>query len=221
MKQKEKCIACGSCGMPLQTAQDHAMGDETSDICCYCVKPDGTMKSYEEILQGTVDHFIAWQGITKEAAMTTARELLDKLPYWNTRVKNMMKCTPLSVSIEAPFDVAFSFISNPENIPLYSGFVRRMYKEGTIWMGETSEGVLVHRIIADRSLGVFDVFVAETEDFELPVCSRLIPNGSRCEYITAVVHPPMIDDNTYQEWVEKTRQELVKLKGLIEKSLIK
>lgn len=213
MKEKQKCTTCGSCGMPLLNPEDHAKNKEM-DVCIHCVKEDGTLKSYGEIIQGTADHFVQTQGITKEAAVKIALQLIENLPYWEQR--EILKCTPLSVSIRAPFNKTYEFISNPENLPLYSGFVKKIYKRGELWMGETSEGILPHRIITDEQFGIFDVYVTEPNGFELSVCSRLIRNKSGCEYITTVFCPPMVNEEIYKKWVEIVRKELLDLKKIIE-----
>ncbi|QLH34775.1 MAG: AraC family transcriptional regulator [Parachlamydiaceae bacterium] len=78
----KKCMTCGSCGMPLLKSEDYAKGDLNSEVCRYCVDQDGSMKSYEEILQGTAAHFMKTQGITKTAANVMAKQLMETLPYW-------------------------------------------------------------------------------------------------------------------------------------------
>lgn len=213
----QKCQSCGSCGMPLLRPEDHASGDETSELCCYCVREDGTPKNYQEVLKGMAEYFIQSQGITQEAAQKIAYQVMDNLPYWTLKEKGMMKCTPLSISINRSFEEAFRFISNPENIPLYSGFVKKIVKQGDVWMGETSEGTLPHRIVVNEQFGIFDIAVTEPSGFELQICSRLIANGKGCEYVTAIYQPPMIDDKVYQEWIGKVQLELLRMKQLIER----
>lgn len=129
----------------------------------------------------------------------------------------MMRCTPLSVSINSSYAKAFGFLSNPENIPTYSGFVKKIVKQGDVWMGETSEGFLQHHIVTNEQFGIVDIAVTEPSGFELQICSRLIPNGKGCEYVTMVYQPPMIDDKVYQEWIGKVQLELLKIKQLIER----
>ena len=45
----KKCICCG---MPMNKKNDFAMGDESKDYCVYCAKEDGSMKSFDEAVEG-------------------------------------------------------------------------------------------------------------------------------------------------------------------------
>jgi hypothetical protein len=77
-----RCQSCNSCGMPFEKAEDHALGNTENEYCAYCVHPDGTLKSYDEILLGTAEFLIQSQGIDKKAAEAIARETLQNLPAW-------------------------------------------------------------------------------------------------------------------------------------------
>ncbi|MBA3816359.1 MAG: AraC family transcriptional regulator [Parachlamydiaceae bacterium] len=52
--------------MPLEKPEDHANGDVSRPHCIYYSHPDGSLKSYEEIREGTVHHFIQWQGLKRK-----------------------------------------------------------------------------------------------------------------------------------------------------------
>lgn len=73
---------CIACGMPMRTQSDYAMGDESKDYCIYCVRPDGTMQSYEEKLESMTRFIIKTQGLDETVAKNVAKEMLDKLPAW-------------------------------------------------------------------------------------------------------------------------------------------
>lgn len=75
----KRCIACG---MPMNKKEDYAMGDENKDYCIYCMRPDGSMQSYEEKLESTADFIVKTQGIDKEAARLSAKDIMSKLPAW-------------------------------------------------------------------------------------------------------------------------------------------
>lgn len=78
----KRCIACG---MPMNKKEDYAMGDENKDYCIYCMRPDGSMQSYEEKLESTADFIVKTQGIDKEAARLSAKDIMSKLPAWKNR----------------------------------------------------------------------------------------------------------------------------------------
>ena len=73
---------CIACGMPMTKTEDFAMKDETKDYCLYCAKPDGSMQSYPEKLEGTTHFLMKTQGLEEGAARETAVRLMKKLPAW-------------------------------------------------------------------------------------------------------------------------------------------
>ena len=73
---------CIACGMPMREAADFAQGDVTKDYCVYCARPDGSMQSYEEKLEGMSAFLVRTQGLDAQAATETARAMMAKLPAW-------------------------------------------------------------------------------------------------------------------------------------------
>ncbi len=73
---------CIACGMPMTKPEDFALGDESKDYCKYCARTDGSMQSYPEKLEGTVEFLIRTQGLDQEAARELAIRTLAKLPAW-------------------------------------------------------------------------------------------------------------------------------------------
>lgn len=78
----QKCNSCTSCGMPLQKASDHALSDETIPFCSHCTNSDGKLKPYAEVLEGTKNYFVHYQGIDPGKAQEMAENLLKKQPVW-------------------------------------------------------------------------------------------------------------------------------------------
>ncbi len=73
---------CVACGMPMNNPEDFAMKDESKDYCQYCQRPDGSMQSYLEKLEGTTHFLMKTQGLEEHAARETAIRLMKKLPAW-------------------------------------------------------------------------------------------------------------------------------------------
>lgn len=73
---------CIACGMPMTKPEDFAMKDKSLDYCRFCARPDGSMQSYEEKLEGMTDFIVKTQGLDKSAAKTVAAQSLAKLPAW-------------------------------------------------------------------------------------------------------------------------------------------
>ncbi|AFM01657.1 MULTISPECIES: zinc ribbon domain-containing protein [Desulfitobacterium] len=76
---------CIACGMPMTKAADYALGDENKEYCLYCARPDGSMQSYPEKVEGMTDFLTRTQGLDKEAARQMAIRTLAKLPAWKDR----------------------------------------------------------------------------------------------------------------------------------------
>ena len=76
---------CIACGMPMTKKSDYAMGDESKDYCVYCARPDGSMQSYPEKLEGTTEFLIRTQGLDPKGAHEMAILTLAKLPAWADR----------------------------------------------------------------------------------------------------------------------------------------
>jgi len=73
---------CIACGMPMNSKEDFAMGDESKDYCKFCAKPDGTMESYDEKLKSMTSFIVKTQGLDEKVAENAAKSMMDKLPAW-------------------------------------------------------------------------------------------------------------------------------------------
>jgi len=73
---------CIACGMPMREKDDFAMSDESKDYCKFCARPDGSMQSYDEKLDGMAAFIVKTQGLDQAAARNAAKGMMDKLPAW-------------------------------------------------------------------------------------------------------------------------------------------
>ena len=72
---------CESCGMPLSTDDDHALGDPSIPWCRFCTTADGSLQSRDERLE----RFTAWiarDGVDREAARERAIAHMRAMPAW-------------------------------------------------------------------------------------------------------------------------------------------
>ncbi len=76
---------CIACGMPMEQPEEFAGQDPNKDYCCYCARPDGSMQSYGEKLEGMTEFIVRTQGLDQAAAREAARGMMDKLPAWQNR----------------------------------------------------------------------------------------------------------------------------------------
>ena len=81
----EKCMACGSCGMPLERPEDHALGDASIALCRWCTDERGRLLPYEQVLDLNAGHFVKSQGVTPEAAKRMAAAMMSDMPAWKGR----------------------------------------------------------------------------------------------------------------------------------------
>ena len=77
---------CIACGMPMEKKEDFAMGDMSKDYCKYCAREDGSMKSYEECVDGMTGFLVQSQGFDEGVAREMAKKNLAKLPAWKDRI---------------------------------------------------------------------------------------------------------------------------------------
>ena len=75
---------CISCGMPLRSNEDHAAGDATKNYCKHCARPDGSLKSYNEALEGMSGFLMKTQGLDAGVAREAARAMMAKMPAWKS-----------------------------------------------------------------------------------------------------------------------------------------
>ncbi len=62
----KECIVCG---MPMEKKEDFPLGDMSKDFCVWCAHPDGTMKTYEEVLES----FTRFQAQQDKSSLKVAR----------------------------------------------------------------------------------------------------------------------------------------------------
>jgi hypothetical protein len=72
--------------MPMNDPADYPLGDESKDYCIHCARPDSSMQSYQERLDGFSSFIIQTQGLDAQVARTSAQTLMAKLPAWKTQL---------------------------------------------------------------------------------------------------------------------------------------
>ena len=75
----KKCICCG---MPMNKKNDFAMGDESKDYCVYCAKEDGSMKSFDDAVEGMAEYMSESEKIDKNFARKKVLEYMKSMPAW-------------------------------------------------------------------------------------------------------------------------------------------
>ena len=80
----KKCICCG---MPMNKKNDFAMGEESKDYCVYCAKEDGSMKSFDEAVEGMAEYMSESEKIDKNFARKKVLEYMKSMPAWKENFK--------------------------------------------------------------------------------------------------------------------------------------
>jgi hypothetical protein len=82
---------CEACGMPMNKKEDFALENENSKFCLYCVNPDGSMKSCEEIFEAGVQFFISILGGGRKLAEKATRKNMNMQSYWQDKEYSILK----------------------------------------------------------------------------------------------------------------------------------
>jgi uncharacterized glyoxalase superfamily protein PhnB len=75
--------ACMSCGMPMTKLEDFGGGNPENLYCVHCSKPEGSLKSYEEVFEVMVNFMMMSQKMDRKTAESAAKEHMSKMPAWS------------------------------------------------------------------------------------------------------------------------------------------
>ena len=73
---------CESCGWEMKEPANFALGDVNSVYCIECTHADGSLKSFDDVLDLIASDMVRSQGIDRSEAETMARELMLRQPAW-------------------------------------------------------------------------------------------------------------------------------------------
>lgn len=79
----EAVKACMSCGMPMTKLEDFGGRNPENLYCAHCSKPDGSLKSYQEVFEGMVKFMMMSQKMDRMTAESAVKERMSKMPAWN------------------------------------------------------------------------------------------------------------------------------------------
>ncbi len=78
-KNARKCM---SCGMHITKPEDFGGGSTDNLFCAYCTTPDGSLKSYDEVLEGMIGFMMVTRKMDRTTAEGAAREHMSRMPAW-------------------------------------------------------------------------------------------------------------------------------------------
>jgi uncharacterized glyoxalase superfamily protein PhnB len=73
---------CLSCGMPMTKPEEFGGGNPENMFCVHCSNPDGSLKTYDEVLNGMVNFMMTSQSLDRKTAEKRAREHMANMPAW-------------------------------------------------------------------------------------------------------------------------------------------
>jgi uncharacterized glyoxalase superfamily protein PhnB len=74
---------CLSCGMPMTRPEEFGGGNPNNIYCVHCSKPDGSLKSREEVFEGIVGFMMTSQNMDRKTAEVATKEYMAKMPAWS------------------------------------------------------------------------------------------------------------------------------------------
>lgn len=129
----------------------------------------------------------------------------------------MHRSETLSVTIRAPFDTAWEFISNPQNLHLWTVdfALSAPTKRGDIYRVETPRGTLDLFVKANRETGTIDFHFGRDGNFRRSP-SRLVAVDGGVLYIFTQFEPENAAAGLFEQLVANVARELHILKERLE-----
>ena len=125
----------------------------------------------------------------------------------------------ISVSIKRPADEVYKFASNPANLPLWAaGLGGLIKKEDDFWTSDSPLGEIRIRFADNNSFGILDHYVTLPSGDIIYNPMRVFTNNDGCEVLFTLYRLPGMSDKQYKEDAQFVKKDLIKLKGMLERS---
>jgi hypothetical protein len=124
-----------------------------------------------------------------------------------TRTMSLYQVRHVSISIDRPPDVVYTFLSQPENLPKWATGLGSIKQVGGGWIADVpAVGEVKLSFVEKNAFGVadHDVLLPSGERVHNPI--RAIPNGSGTEVVFTVIRLPETSDEKFAAdvaWVDK------------------
>lgn len=131
----------------------------------------------------------------------------------------MKRSKTLSITIDTSYDRAWNFISNPENLHLWTVdfAIEKPKKMGGVYKVKTPRGVIDLFIKTSRKDGKIDFYFGRNGHYESST-SRLLalPENGKFEYYFTQFEPKNAPPGLFEKLVSNVNKELEILKGILE-----
>ena len=126
----------------------------------------------------------------------------------------MRKVTTQTISINAEYDLAFDYLSNPLTQKEWAiNFMKDVKKTDEGFIAVTPFGEMPLKLRTDKQTGILDINLGGGK----PIPTRLIKNGNGCEYMFTLFQPNGMPDIAWeQEGIPAMAEELKALKSILE-----
>ncbi len=123
----------------------------------------------------------------------------------------------ISVQIDRDPEAVYAYVADLNNLPRWATtFCRSIRCEGDGWVMETSLGTMAIRLARENDLGVLDHYLTTPGGETLYVPMRVVSNGSGSEVIFTLFRLPDVSGEAYAADAALVRQDLDRLKWLLE-----
>ena len=133
----------------------------------------------------------------------------------------MIRSETLSIKIETSFERAWNFISNPENLHLWTVdfAIEKPEKNGDLYKVKTPRGVIDLFVKTNLVEGKIDFYFGRGEDYASSTSRLLaIPECGEVEYYFTQSEPHNASPGLFEELVSNVKKELEILKDILESS---
>ena len=123
----------------------------------------------------------------------------------------------ISVTIDAPFDRAYAFASQPGNFAQWaSGLADTLHESDSGWVAATPQGEAIVEFSDPNGYGVLDHRVLLPGQPPIAIPLRMVPNGDGTELTLTLFRLPEMDDAAFDRDAATVRADLARLKALLE-----
>jgi len=129
----------------------------------------------------------------------------------------MLEARTVTITIACPLDRAYDFAHRPENFQQWAaGLANSLHRDGDRWLADTPEGEAEVRFSPPNDYGVLDHHVVLPGKPEIYIPLRLIANGDGIDALFTLFRQSGMDDAAWDRDEAAVRQDLAKLKALLE-----
>lgn len=130
----------------------------------------------------------------------------------------MQNVIHISISIDCPVSDAYTFASNPANLPRWAGGLARseVTQIGDEWLADAPFGKVRIKFVRENTFGILDheVSLESGETFYNPM--RVMANGEGCECVFSLFRQTSMTDDAFNADKNAVESDLLKLKNILE-----